>query len=67
MRGKGSVCRSAQVNGTKKNRCVTVGECVSGNNKKPSKEIILARLKTSFIGVFCNDFAAVDAREELCY
>ena len=27
----------------------------------------LTRLLKSFIGVFCNDFATVDVREELCY
>ena len=35
--------------------------------KEPSKGANLTRLSKPFMGVFRDDFAAVDVREELCY
>ena len=60
-------CKTAEVNGTKKNRCVTGVQNGLQTAKEPSKETFLTRLLKSFMGVFGNDFAAVDVREELCY
>ena len=60
-------CKSAEVNGTKKNRCVEGAQNASRTAKEPSKEMDLTRRLKSFMGVFSNDFAAVDVREELCY
>ena len=53
--------------GQSQNRCVTGAQNAPRTAKEPSKEQILTRLSKSFMGVFSNDFAAVDFREELCY
>ena len=59
--------KSAEVNGTKKNRCVTGAQKALQATKEPSKENTLLGSKSLYMGVFSNDFAAVDVREELCY
>ena len=57
----------AEVNGTKKNRCVTGAQNAFQTAKEPSKEQTLLGSQTLYMGIFSNDFAAVDVREELCY
>ena len=59
--------KSAEVNGTKKNRCVTGVQNGLQTAKEPSKEQSLLGSRFVSMGVFSNDFAAVDVREELCY
>ena len=57
----------AQVNGTKKNRCVLSAQMLHRTEKEPSKEMqSLLGSKSFSIGVLSDDFAAVDFREELC-
>ena len=53
--------------GKSQNRCVIGVQNALRTAKEPSKELILTRLLKSFMGVFSDDFAAVDVREELCY
>ena len=48
-------------------RCVTGAQNALQTAKEPSKEIFHTRRLKSFRGVFRNDFATVDVREELCY
>ena len=57
----------AEVNGTKKNRCIQGAYFDLWTAKEPSKENTLLGSQTRFIGVLSDDFAAVDFREELCY
>ncbi len=56
----------AEVNGTKKNRCVISAQ----NNLSDSKRAEQGKPPYSalrfLMSVFSNDFAAVDFREELC-
>ena len=59
--------KSAEVNGTKpKSLRYRRAECLT-DSKRAEQGLILTRLLKSFMGVFRNDFAAVDVREELCY
>ena len=59
--------KSAEVNGTKpKSLRYRRAECLT-DSKRAEQGLILTRLLKSFMGVFRNDFAAVDFREELCY
>ena len=48
--------KSAEVNGTKKNRCVTGVQNGLQTAKEPSKETYLARLSNSFYGCFQQRF-----------
>ena len=68
--------KSAEVNGTKpKSLRYRRAECLT-DSKRAEQGLILTRLLKSFMGVFRNDFAAVDVfrndfaavdvREELC-
>ena len=66
--GVGTVyIKPAEVNGTKKNRCVTGAPITSQTAKEPSKEYSLLGSQSVYIVVFSDDFANVDVREELCY
>ena len=59
--------KSAEVNGAKPKslRCRRIKALQTA--KAPSKETFLTRRLKSSMGVFSNDFATVDVREELCY
>ena len=59
--------KPAEVNGAKPKslHCRRIKWII--DSKRTEKDLFLARLSKSFIGVFCDDFAAVDVREELCY
>ena len=59
--------KSAEVNGTKKNRCIMGVQNGLQTAKEPSKENTLLGSRMVSMGVFSNDVAAVDFREELCY
>ena len=52
--------------GQSQNRCVGSRQNNISTVKKPSKETLLGSI-LFFMGVFSDDFAAVDVREELCY
>ena len=59
--------KSAEVNGTKpKSLCYRRAKSRT-DGKIAEQGLILTRLLKSFMGVFRNDFATVDVREELCY
>ena len=60
--------KPAEVNGTKPKslRYRFVKQLVSKKRAEQGKQSLLGSLFV-YIGVFCNDFAAVDVREELCY
>ena len=59
--------KPAEVNGTKpKSLRYRRAECLT-DSKRAEQGLILTRLLKPFMGVFRNDFAAVDVREELCY
>ena len=66
VKRKQILCRLAEVNGTKKNRCVLDAQNIFQTAIEPSKDNFLTRLLNYFVGVFSDDFAAVDVREELC-
>ena len=56
--------RSAEVNGTKpKSLRYRRAECLT-DSKRAEQGLILTRLLKSFMGVFRDDFAAVDVRED---
>ena len=57
----------AEVNGTKKNRCIQGHILTYGQQKSQARIVSLLGFQTRFIGVLSDDFAAVDFREELCY
>ena len=57
----------AEVNGTKP-KSLRTGQNASQTAKEPSKEnFSLLDSRSHLMGVFSDDFAAVDVREELCY
>ena len=67
MEGKYFLYRSAEVNGKRQNRCVQIMKCLTDSKRaEQGKQSLLGSLFV-YIGVFSNDFAAVDVREELCY
>ena len=57
--------KPAEVNGTKKNRCVEVGT-FPVDSKRAEQGNSLLGSESYTMGVFSDDFAAVDVREELC-
>ena len=67
VKGQYLLNRSAEVNGTKPKSLRTGQEKPHRQQKSRVRNTYLTRLLKSFIWVFCNDFAAVDFREELCY
>ena len=58
--------RYAEVNGTKKNRCVQVKKSLTDSKRTGQGQFSLLGSQILSIGVFSNDFAAVDVREDLC-
>ena len=69
--GKRSEYKSAEVNGTKP-KSLRVGRknipyIAKYIAKEPSKDKSLLGSQNYYMKVLCNDFAAVDFREELCY
>ena len=60
-------CRSAEVNGTKTKslRCRRTKCPIDSKRAEQGKSPYSAQ--KSYIGVFSDDFATVDVREELCY
>ena len=59
--------KSAEVNGTKKNRCVRVKKSLINSKRAEQGNNSLLGSRFVSMGVFGDDFAAVDVREELCY
>ncbi len=53
--------------GQSQNRCVQVGKCLIDSKRAEQGKQSLLGSQSYFMGVFSNDFAAVDVREELCY
>ena len=66
VKGKCFISRSAEVNGTKKNRCVEVGT-FPVDSKRAEQGNSLLGSQFVYICVLSDDFATVDVREELCY
>ena len=58
--------KPAEANGTKKNRCVQVRNCLIDSKRAGQGSKTLLGSQSLTIGVFSDDFAAVDFREELC-
>ena len=58
--------KSAEVNGTKPKSLRTGQEMPHRQQKSRARKITLLGSRFVYIGVFCDDFAAVDVREELC-
>ena len=53
--------------GQSQNRCVLVGKCLVNSKRAEQGKQSLLGSQFVYIGVFSDDFAAVDFREELCY
>ena len=67
MIGKYFLYRSAEVNGTKPKSLRTGRELPQRQQKSRAMIISLLGSESLTMGVFSDDFAAVDVREELCY
>ena len=59
--------KSAEVNGTKAKSLRTGWEMPHRQQKSRARKSSLLSSKNLSMGVFSNDFATVDVREELCY
>ena len=59
--------KSAEVNGEKTKSLRHRRANYLPDSKRAEQGIILTRLSNRLYGVFSDDFAAVDVREELCY
>ena len=59
VKGQYLLNRSAEVNGTKENCCV--------QDLRKTKRAETGNIRFRLIDVFCDNFPAVDIREELCY
>ena len=57
----------AEVNGTKPKSLRTGREIPHRQQKSRARTTFLTRLSIRLYGVFGDDFATVDVREELCY
>ena len=64
MKRKQILCRLAEVNGTKKNRCVKGSQNGLYAKKEPSKGLTLPDSRMVSMGVLSDDFATVDLRED---
>ena len=67
MERKQILCRPAEVNGTKKNRCVIGTEKPHIQQKSRAKKQSLLGSQFVYMGVLSDDFATVYFREKLCY
>ena len=59
-------CRLAEVNGIKPKSLRTGREMPHRQQKSRARKTTLLGSQFVYMGVFCDDFAAVDVREELC-
>ena len=59
--------KTAEVNGTKPKSLRRRRAKSPTHSKRAEQGTNLTRFLKSFMGVFSDDFAAVDVREELCY
>ena len=59
--------KPAEVNGTKPKSLCTNQKMSHGRQKSRARKQSLLGSQFVYMGVFSDDFAAVDVREELCY
>ena len=67
VNGKYFLCRPAEVNGTKPKSLRISPKMPHKRQKSRAKKWTLLDSQSLSMGVFSDDFAAVDFREELCY